>query len=107
VERDFIATAPNELWLTDITEHPTAKGKLYLCAVKDVYSGRILGYSMDARMKSSLAVAALESAVRHAARQGPWCTPIVRLSLPVFPGVLDSDSDGRDRMLVPGAPRGS
>ncbi|NWL31652.1 IS3 family transposase [Paenarthrobacter nitroguajacolicus] len=64
VERDFTAAAPNELWLTDITEHPTAEGKLYLCAVKDVYSGRIVGYSMDLRMKSSLAVAALENAVR-------------------------------------------
>lgn len=53
-----------ELWLTGITEHPTAEGKLYLCAVKDVYSGRIVGYSMDARMKSSLAVGALENAVR-------------------------------------------
>ncbi|MFW0775263.1 IS3 family transposase [Paenarthrobacter nitroguajacolicus] len=63
VERDFTAVAPNELWLTDITEHPTAEGKLYLCAVKDVYSGRIVGYSMDSRMKSSLAVAALENAV--------------------------------------------
>ena len=74
VERDFTAAAPNELWLTDITEHPTAEGKLYLCAVKDVYSGRIVGYSMDSRMKSSLAVAALENAVRHAARQERWCT---------------------------------
>jgi putative transposase len=64
VERDFTAAAPNELWLTDITEHPTAEGKLYLCAVKDVYSGRIVGYSMDSRMKSSLAVSALENAVR-------------------------------------------
>lgn len=64
VERDFTAAAPNELWLTDITEHPTAERKLYLCAVKDVYSGRIVGYSMDSRMKSSLAVAALENAVR-------------------------------------------
>jgi putative transposase len=64
VERDFTASAPNQLWLTDITEHPTAEGKLYLCAVKDVYSGRIVGYSMDARMKSSLAVAALENGVR-------------------------------------------
>jgi putative transposase len=64
VERDFTAVAPNELWLTDITEHPTEEGKLYLCAVKDVYSGRIVGYSMDARMKSSLAVSALENAVR-------------------------------------------
>jgi transposase InsO family protein len=41
-----------------------AEGKFYLCAVKDVYSGRIVGYSMDSRMKSSLAVAALENAVR-------------------------------------------
>jgi transposase InsO family protein len=64
VERNFTAAAPNELWLTDITEHPTAEGKLYLCAVKDVYSGRIGGYSMDSRVKSSLAVAALGNAVR-------------------------------------------
>ncbi len=63
VERDFTAAAANELWLTDITEHPTAEGNLCLCAVKDVYSGRIVGYSMDSRMKSSLAVAALENAV--------------------------------------------
>ncbi len=40
-------TAPNELWLTDITEHPTAEGKLYLCAIKDVCSNRIVGYSID------------------------------------------------------------
>jgi len=35
VNRDFTATAPNRLWLTDITEHRTAEGKLYLCAVKE------------------------------------------------------------------------
>jgi len=62
VQRDFTATGPDRLWLTDITEHPTGEGKLYLCAIKDVWSGRIVGYSMDARMKSSLAVAALEHA---------------------------------------------
>jgi putative transposase len=56
--------------LTDITEHPTAEGKLYLCAVKDVYSGRIVGCSMDSRMKSSLAVAALENAVRTRRPEG-------------------------------------
>ncbi|WP_426501779.1 IS3 family transposase [Streptomyces sp. D54] len=67
VRRDFTASGPNRLWLTDITEHATGEGKLYLCAVKDVYSGRIVGYSIDARMKSSLAVRALESAV---ARRG-------------------------------------
>ncbi|MEU8591998.1 IS3 family transposase [Streptomyces sp. NPDC048664] len=68
VRRDFTADGPNRLWLTDITEHATGEGKLYLCAVKDVYSGRIVGYSIDARMKSRLAVAALESAL---ARRGP------------------------------------
>ncbi|GAA4387837.1 hypothetical protein GCM10023167_12030 [Brevibacterium pityocampae] len=67
VERVFTATAPNALWLTDITEHRTTEGKLYMCAVKDVYSGRIVGYSIDRRMKARLAVDALEMAV---ARRG-------------------------------------
>ncbi len=68
VRRNFTADGPNRLWLTDIPEHATGEGKLYLCAVKDVYSGRIVGYSIDARMKSRLAAAALESAL---ARRGP------------------------------------
>jgi transposase InsO family protein/transposase-like protein len=59
----FAAEAPNELWLVDITEHKTAEGKLYCCAIKDAFSGRIVGYSIDSRMKSSLAVQALENAV--------------------------------------------
>ena len=63
VKRDFTAQRPNELWLTDITEHKTAEGKLYLCAIKDVHSNRIVGYSIDFRMKSRLAVNALNSAV--------------------------------------------
>jgi len=67
VRRDFHAGAPNELWLADITEHWTKEGKLYVCAVKDVFSNRIVGYSIDSRMKARLAVAAIESA---AARRG-------------------------------------
>jgi transposase InsO family protein len=65
VLRDFTATGPDELWLTDITEHPTSEGKLYLCAVKDVFSNRIVGYSMNSRMTSDLAVAALTMAVQR------------------------------------------
>lgn len=65
VNRDFTATAPNRLWLTDITEHRTAEGKLYLCAVKDVFSGRIVGYSISHRMKARLAVDALIDAVHR------------------------------------------
>ena len=70
VERDFTAVGPNQLWLTDITEHPTGEGKLYMCAVKDVWSGRIVGYSIDTRLKSRLAVQALDNAVATRAAQG-------------------------------------
>jgi len=63
VGRDFTADAPNRLWLADITEHHTGEGKLYLCAIKDVFSNRVVGYSIDARMKSRLATQALNSAV--------------------------------------------
>lgn len=62
VQRNFTADAPNRLWLADISEHRTGEGKLYICAVKDVYSNRIVGYSIDSRMKSSLAVRALNNA---------------------------------------------
>ena len=67
VKRDFTAAGPDELWLTDITEHWTREGKLYLCAIKDVWSNRIIGYSIDSRMKARLAVNAIDNA---AARRG-------------------------------------
>ncbi len=63
VGRDFTAERPNALWLTDITEHRTDEGKLYCCAIKDVYSNRIVGYSLDARMTAALAVSALRNAI--------------------------------------------
>jgi putative transposase len=70
VDRQFSDTAPNAVWLTDITEHPTAEGRLYLCAIKVLHSGRIVGYSMDARMTASLAVAALRNAIALRASAG-------------------------------------
>jgi putative transposase len=63
VDRQFTAQGANQVWLTDITEHRTDEGKLYLCAIKDLYSNRIVGYSLDARMKASLAVSALRNAI--------------------------------------------
>ena len=67
VRRAFCSVAPNVLWLIDITEHWTDEGKLYACVIKDVFANRIVGYSLDSRMKARLAVAALEVAV---ARRG-------------------------------------
>jgi putative transposase len=70
VERYFHASELNALWLTDITEHPTDEGKLYLCALKDVCSNRIVGYSMDKRMTAQLAVSALRNAIGLRAPDG-------------------------------------
>jgi transposase InsO family protein len=70
VKRDFTAGAPNQLWLADITEHWTREGKLYLCAIKDACSNRIVGYSIDSRMKSRIAVAAPGNAVTRRRADG-------------------------------------
>jgi putative transposase len=63
VERRFEVAAPDRLWLTDITEHPTSEKKLYCVAVMDAYSRRIIGWSIDARQTSDLVVDALAMAV--------------------------------------------
>ncbi len=54
VQRQFTATRPNELWLTDITEHPTSEGKLYCCVVLDLYSRKVVGWAIDRRCRGSL-----------------------------------------------------
>lgn len=59
----FTADTPNQVWLTDISEHPTGEGKLYLCAVKDCFSNKIVGYSIGSRMKATLAVRAIRNAI--------------------------------------------
>jgi putative transposase len=64
VLRRFTADRVNQLWLTDITEHRTDAGKIYLCAIKDMYSRRIVGYSISDRMTSALAVRAVRNAIR-------------------------------------------
>ena len=63
LQRDFTARAINVKWLVDITEHPTLEGKVYVCAIKDCCSMRIVGYAIGDRMTSELAVAALRMAI--------------------------------------------
>lgn len=65
IERDFTAQAPNSRWVGDITEHPTSEGKLYLCVFKDLWSNKIVGYSIQDRMTAALAVSALHNAARR------------------------------------------
>jgi len=68
LRRDFTATAPNTRWVGDMTEIPTAAGKLYLATVIDLYSRRLLGAATGRHPDAELAGQAIKMAV--AARGG-------------------------------------
>jgi transposase InsO family protein len=63
VERQFARGGPNQLWITDITEHATREGKLYCSVVLDVYSRRVVGWSIDASPTAALVTNALGMAI--------------------------------------------
>jgi putative transposase len=70
VRRDFTATAPNQLWVADITYVPTWAGFLYLAIVLDVFSRRIVGWAMATHLKTELVLDALHMAVQQRGPQG-------------------------------------
>lgn len=63
LHRNFTTTAPNRVWVTDVTSVWTFEGWLYLAAVIDLYSRRLIGWSMAAHCKDELTVAALQMAI--------------------------------------------
>ena len=65
LKRDFVAERPNQKWLSDITYIPTQEGWLYLAAVLDLFSRRIVGWAMSERMTGDLTVAALQMAIHR------------------------------------------
>lgn len=69
LERDFCADRPNQVWVADITYLPTREGFLYLATVMDLYSRKIVGWSMADHLRAELACAALRMAIVH--RQPP------------------------------------
>jgi putative transposase len=68
VRREFRRQAPNELWMTDITEHPTREGKVYCCIVLDAFSRMIVGWAVDSTQTTALVTNALGMAT---GRRGP------------------------------------
>jgi len=62
VQRDFTATGPNQLWVADMTYIPTWNGFLYLAVVIDVWSRRVVGWSMAGHMRKDLVIRALSMA---------------------------------------------
>jgi putative transposase len=65
LDRQFNPSVANETWLADITYIPTREGWLYLAAVEDLYSRRVVGWSMDQHLGSRLVVDALALAVQR------------------------------------------
>lgn len=65
VERRFARPQPDQLWVTDITEHPTREGKLYCCVVLDAFSRRVVGWSIDSHQATPLVTNALGMAINN------------------------------------------
>ena len=84
VERNFVAAAPNRLWVADITYIPTWAGFLYLAVVLDTFSRRIVGWAMETHLRTELVLQALNlslwqrrpAAVIHHSDQGSQYTSI-------------------------------
>lgn len=65
IKQDFTAEAPNEKWLTDITEIPCKDGKLYLAAIFDWYSRFIVGWALSDTLDTALVLEAVLSAIKR------------------------------------------
>jgi len=65
LNRIFSAVKPDKIWVSDITYIRTATGFLYLCVIIDLYSRKVVGWSMKNSLESSLATSALRMAVKH------------------------------------------
>ena len=65
VRREFKRGRPNELWVTDITEHPTREGKIYCCVVLDTFSRKVVGWSIDSTQTTTLVLNALGMATQR------------------------------------------
>jgi len=63
LDQDFTTGAPNRVWVSDITYIPTDEGWLYLAATMDLFSRKVVGWSMSASMPATLVLDALEMAI--------------------------------------------
>jgi len=65
VGRRFRRDCPNELWVTDITEHPTREGKVFCCVVLDTFSRKVVGWAIDATQTTGLVLNAMGMATQR------------------------------------------
>jgi len=104
IKQDFSAESPNQKWLGDITEMPTADGKLYLAAVLDCFDGSIVGFKMANHMRAELCVEAFTSGVKkyqaygmifHSDRGSQYTSGIYRQTLAQYGATQSMSSTGR------------
>lgn len=104
IKQDFTAEAPNEKWLSDITEVPCADGKLYVSPVFDCFDGAIVGLCMDNNMRKELCVEAFEQACRrqnaygmifHSDRGSQYTSNDFRASLAKYGAIQSMSGTGR------------
>jgi putative transposase len=103
VDRSFARNGPDELWVTDITEHPTREGKVYSAVVLDAFSRRVVGWSIDASPTASLVTNALGMAIEARDPRGTLIHQGTQFVLGVHPpseGIGARALDGIDRGLV-------
>jgi len=98
VRRRFTADAPDRLWMTDITEHPTREGKIYCCAVLDAFSRMVVGWSIDSSQTALLVTNALGMAIR---RRSPGSEAIIHSDRGVQFGSWVFSQKVRDAGLAP------
>ena len=68
VNRNFVALRPNQIWLTDITEHPNREGKLYCCVVLDAFTKVAVGWSIDRHQDADMVNDAVNMAAKERLR---------------------------------------
>jgi transposase InsO family protein len=111
VQRRFVADAPARPWCTDLTEHPTADGKVYCAAVLEVFTRQIVGWSIADPMSAELVVDALDmarwptvrtGAIVHSDRGSQYTSPIFghRLRTAVLLGSMGRVTSSVDNTMM-------
>lgn len=104
IKQDFTASEPNQKWLGDITEIPTADGKLYVAAILDCFDGTIVGLKMADHMRAELCVEAFTSAAKkyhafgmvfHSDRGSQYTSRLYRQALADYGAVQSMSGTGR------------
>ena len=104
IQRDFTANAPDQKWLSDITEVQCSDGKLYVAAVLDCFNGEIVGLAMDNNMRKELCIQAFENACKvrnardmtfHSDRGSQFTSHSFRESLSKYGAIQSMSGTGR------------